>query len=138
MQFDIMGAETLLLCRCDTDHAEIITSVIDERDHEYVLGVTKPIEPLKAFLRKAIDANKDLRLARNEWKQAVGLKTFDEAVQAVASDAEYTAYTSELATQAFPGLTLRRHIAKRVVQSEVFFIGIFQGLLLANTCSSRA
>ena len=33
MQFDVMGAETLLLCRCDTDHAEFITSVVDERDH---------------------------------------------------------------------------------------------------------
>lgn len=53
MQFYIMGAETLLLCSCDTDHSAFIASVINERDREYVLGATRPLEPLKTFLGKA-------------------------------------------------------------------------------------
>jgi isocitrate lyase len=35
MQFDIMGAETLLLCRCDTDHSEFITSVVSNLHHGF-------------------------------------------------------------------------------------------------------
>jgi len=40
MTFDIMGVDIMLLVRCDSDHAESITSVLDPRDHPYVLGAT--------------------------------------------------------------------------------------------------
>ena len=53
MHFDVMSAETLLLARCDTDHAEFIASVVHERDHEYVQGATQKVEPLKDCIRGA-------------------------------------------------------------------------------------
>ncbi|KAF2123019.1 isocitrate lyase [Lophiotrema nucula] len=121
MAFDIMGAETLLLCRCDTDHSEFITSVVDKRDHEYVLGATKSIEPLQEYLQKAQEDGKDLKAARNEWKEKAGLATFDEAVKAVASDTEYKAYTSELSKLELPSLSTRRGLAAKTVKQEVFF-----------------
>lgn len=39
MQWDIMGLETLLIARTDAESAKLISSVIDTRDHEFVLGV---------------------------------------------------------------------------------------------------
>ncbi|KIV99834.1 isocitrate lyase [Verruconis gallopava] len=120
-QFDIMGAETLLLCRCDTDHSEFITSVIDERDHEYVLGATKPVEPLKSVLQRALEAGKDLTAERNAWKASAGLATFDEAVEAVAEAGEFDAYTAEISKIKFPSLATRREIASKTVKKDVFF-----------------
>ena len=121
MQFDIMGAETLLLCRCDTDHSEFITSVIDERDHEYVLGATNKVEPLKDSLVKAQAEGKDLKTARSEWKDKAGLETFDEAVKAVASDSEYSAYTAEVLKEKFRSLSARREIASKTVKQDIYF-----------------
>jgi isocitrate lyase len=121
MQFDVMGAETLLLCRCDTDHAEFITSVVDERDHEYVLGATAPVEPLKDVLSKAQAAGKDLKAERKAWMSQAGLKTFDEAVKAVASEAEYAAYETEVLKQSFRSLSARRAIADKTVKQTVAF-----------------
>ncbi|KAI0144516.1 isocitrate lyase [Xylariaceae sp. FL1272] len=121
MQFDIMGSETLLLCRCDTDHAEFITSVIDERDHEYVIGATVKVEPLKLCLSKAQAAGEDLTAARAAWMAKAGLKTFDQAVKAVASEGEYSAYSSDIAKDKFVSLTSRREIAAKSVKAEVFF-----------------
>ncbi|KND87011.1 Mitochondrial 2-methylisocitrate lyase [Tolypocladium ophioglossoides CBS 100239] len=121
MQFDLMGAETLLLCRCDTDHSEFITSVVDERDHEYVLGATSNIEPLQDCLKKAVSEGGDLTAARNEWKEKANLKTFDEAVKAIASESEYSAYSAELSKETFRSLISRRKIASRTVKQEVLF-----------------
>lgn len=121
MQFDVMGAETMLLCRCDTGHSEFITSVVDERDHEYVLGATNRIEPLKDCLHQAQIDGKDLRAARDEWKAKAGLRTFDDAVKAVASEAEYSAYATEIAKEKFRSLRIRREIASKTLKREVFF-----------------
>ncbi|KAF2023989.1 Phosphoenolpyruvate/pyruvate domain-containing protein [Setomelanomma holmii] len=97
MQFDVMGAETLLLCRCDTDHAKFITSVVDEQDHEYVQGATKKVEPLQKCLREA------------------------QAEEAVASKEELVAYNAELSKQKFTSLSGRREFASKTVGKAVFF-----------------
>jgi isocitrate lyase len=121
MQFDVMGAETLLLARCDTDHAEFITSVVDERDHEYVQGATKKVEPLQGCLRAAQAEGKDLKATRDAWKAKAEIMTFDEAVASVASKEELEAYKKELSRQKFTSLADRRAIAGRTVKQEVFF-----------------
>jgi isocitrate lyase len=121
MQFDVMGAETLLLCRCDTDHAEFITSVVDERDHEYVLGATATVKPLKDVLSKAQAEGKDLKAERKAWMAQAGLKTYDEAVKAVASEAEYAVYEAEVLKETFRSLSERRAIADKTVKQTVAF-----------------
>lgn len=121
MQFDILGTETLLLCRCDTDHADFITSVVDKRDHEYVLGATTLVEPLKDCLTLAQEAGKDLGAVRQAWKDRACLQTYDDAVKAVASAGEYEAYRSELLREDFRSLSERRDIAKKTVKGEVVF-----------------
>ncbi|ETN45989.1 isocitrate lyase [Cyphellophora europaea CBS 101466] len=84
MQIDILGAETILMCRCDTDHAGFITSVIDERDHAWVVGVTKQVEPLATVLARALKDGADYKKAQQDWIASAGLATFDEAVAAHA------------------------------------------------------
>ncbi|KAF5246461.1 hypothetical protein FANTH_6833 [Fusarium anthophilum] len=121
MQFDIMGAETLLLCRCDTDHAEFITSTIDERDHEYIVGATVAMEPLKDCLYKAQAQGKDLISARQEWKSEACLKTYDGAVKAAASESEFSAYMASIRKTKFCSLSRRRQIAAETVKQDVFF-----------------
>lgn len=121
LQYDIMGSETLLLCRCDTDHSEFITSVVDKRDHEYIIGATKPVTPLQDHIREALAQGKDYKTARSDWKSSAGLMTFDEAVKAAASESEYSAYKDELLKEKFRSLPERREIAKKTVKAEIIF-----------------
>lgn len=72
------------MCRCDTDHAGFITSVIDPRDHAFVLGATKPVEPLTAVLSRALASGEDYLQAQKDWIASAELKTFDAAVTAHA------------------------------------------------------
>lgn len=39
MQWDIMGLETLAIARTDAESAKLISSTIDTRDHDFILGV---------------------------------------------------------------------------------------------------
>lgn len=121
MSFDILGADTMLLCRCDSDHAEFITSVIDPRDHPYVLGATKDVESFNEALAAGKAAGKDYLTVKSEWKAKADLKTFDEAVKALATEEEYAAYSKQV-TDNIVSLQERRKIAADVLPGkEVFF-----------------
>ncbi|KAI0171222.1 isocitrate lyase [Pestalotiopsis sp. NC0098] len=120
MTFDIMGADTMLLCRCDSDHAEFITSVIDPRDHPYVLGATQKVPSFIQALEDGKVSGKDYLTVKAEWKAAAGLVTFDESVKAIASDEQYSSYTAELGDR-IVALQDRKAIAKRILEQEVQF-----------------
>ncbi|KAF1849555.1 uncharacterized protein K460DRAFT_354388 [Cucurbitaria berberidis CBS 394.84] len=79
-------------------------TVVDERDHEYVQGATKKVEPLQKYLQAAQAAQaegEDLKAARDDWKGKAGISTFQEAVKVVASKDEFTAYKAGLSKQRF-------------------------------------
>jgi len=121
MQIDIMGAETMLLCRCDTDHSEFITDIIDPRDHKYVQGATVPIKSLRDTLKEAAEAGPtNLLDERKKWIKSAKLCTYDEAVKVIASEAEYADYIFKIGT-GIKSLKEREAIAKEVVSKEVFF-----------------
>ncbi|CAK7246291.1 MAG: hypothetical protein STHCBS139747_007918 [Sporothrix thermara] len=123
MQFDIMGADTLLMCRCDTDRSQFITSCIDPRDHAYIVGSTvADIEPLVDAVRAGIAAGQPYTAARDAWKARAGLMTFDEAVAAQApSPAAYEAYVASGATAYGTALAERRKKAKAALGVDVVF-----------------
>ncbi len=83
-----MGADTMLLCRCDSDHAEFITSVVDPRDHPYVLGATELVESFAEAVARGRSECKDYLTVKVQWKASAKLKTIDEAVQSATTDAE--------------------------------------------------
>ena len=53
------SADTMLLCRCDVDHSEFITDVIDIRDHKYVRGATVEIKSLQETLKEVKRLSKE-------------------------------------------------------------------------------
>ncbi|KAF2448074.1 putative mitochondrial 2-methylisocitrate lyase [Karstenula rhodostoma CBS 690.94] len=120
MTFDIMGADTMLLCRCDSDNAEFISSVLDPRDHPYVLGATKSVQSFVAAINAGKESGKAYLAVKEDWKTTAGLKTFDEAVKAVATDEQYRQYVAEVANQVV-ALPQRRTIARNATGQVVFF-----------------
>ncbi|KAL5316772.1 hypothetical protein ACEPPN_015823 [Leptodophora sp. 'Broadleaf-Isolate-01'] len=121
MQIDIMGAGTMLLCHCDVDHSEFITDVIDIRDHKYVRGATIKVTSLQETLKEAAEAGSPNLLAvRAEWIKNTKLLAFDEAVKEIATEDEYTAYTSKIGN-GIKSLKYRRAAAKGAVSKDIFF-----------------
>lgn len=121
MTFDILGVDTMLLCRCDSDHAEFITSVLDPRDHPYVLGATNEVESFNEALETGKAEGKDYLTVKIEWKTKAGLMTFDEAVKAAAESGEqYSKYSAEVDGKVVP-LQKRRAIAKRHLDKDIVF-----------------
>ncbi|CAK3876274.1 isocitrate lyase [Lecanosticta acicola] len=120
MTFDILGVDTMLLCRCDSDHAEFITSVVDPRDHPFVLGATNEVESFNEALEAGKAGGKDYLTVKGEWKAKAGLMTFDQAVKAAASGEQYSKYESEVAGKIVP-LQKRRTIAKQCLGKDVTF-----------------
>lgn len=96
MTFDIMGADTMLLGRCDSDHAEFITSVLDPRDQGYVLGATKPIKSFVQAIEDGKDIGRSYVEVKAEWKFAAGTMIFDDAVKNIASKDQYKSYAAEI------------------------------------------
>ncbi|GAM37819.1 isocitrate lyase [Talaromyces pinophilus] len=130
-QIDVMGAETILLCRCDTDHSSYITSIVDSRDHTWVLGATKPVEALTTVLNRALANGEDIAATQKAWLESAELKTFDDAVASIASAAseELKAYQTAVAegttSTSCPSISERRALAKKhlpeSISSELFF-----------------
>jgi len=111
----------MLLCRCDVDHSEFISDVVDKRDHKYVQGATVPVKSLQETLKYAAEAGSgDLLSVRAEWIKDAKLCTFDEAVQAIASESEYSNYTTKVGA-GIKSIKERREIAKETVAKDVFF-----------------
>src|SRR3954447_6076563 len=50
-QWDMMGCENLVIARTDSESGKLISSAIDVRDHEFILGVAEEVEPLAETLQ---------------------------------------------------------------------------------------
>ncbi|KAF5660885.1 isocitrate lyase [Fusarium heterosporum] len=107
MTYDIMG--------CDGHGAEFIT-----RDHPYVLGATKTVTSFSETMSEAARVGKPYAVAKTEWKNAAGLMTFDQAVQALATEDQYRSYQEGLAGQTM-ALGERRRLAERLLGQTVAF-----------------
>lgn len=86
LQFDVMGAETVLVARTDAEAATLIQTNVDTRDHQFILGVTNPNlrgKALASILAEAMAAGKtgaELQAIEDNWIAMAGLKTFSECV----------------------------------------------------------
>ena len=80
-QWDLMGSENLVIARTDSESGKLLSSAIDIRDHEYILGVTEDGEPLADTLQ-AMEAQGATGEAINafeaKWVKDHELVTFDE------------------------------------------------------------
>ncbi|KAI7847266.1 isocitrate lyase [Circinella umbellata] len=84
VQYDIMGVENVVVARTDAEAATLISSNVDSRDHEFVVGATNPhLEPLALVMTEAEKQGKSgaaLQQIEDDWIQKAGLKRFGAAV----------------------------------------------------------
>ena len=84
MQWDIMALETLLIARTDAESASLISSTIDGRDHQFVLGVESTGEDVPGLAESIARAEREgksgdeINKIEEEWTAAHELVTFDE------------------------------------------------------------
>ena len=83
MQFDIMGLETLLIARTDSESAKLISSTADGRDHEFVLGVAgaKGMVGLAETIARAEgegQGGEAINALEESWMSGIELVTFDQ------------------------------------------------------------
>lgn len=85
MQWDIMGLETLLIARTDAESAKLISSVIDIRDHEFILGVETegqeelvPLSEQIALAESSGASGKEIDAIEKKFTDSIKLVTFDQ------------------------------------------------------------
>lgn len=129
-QWDIMGCETLLLARTDSESGRLISSNIDMRDHEFILGVADPsVKPLAEAIQsmEAQGASaSEIDLFEAKWVRNTKLVTFDEAAVAHMQKEgvpqgkidEYAQATRENRDM---GITTRQTLAAHYAKTPVYF-----------------
>lgn len=131
-QWDVMGTETMLLARTDSESGKLISSAIDVRDHEFILGVADPsVAPLAETLQDmeaAGASGAEVDKFEVAWVKKTKLVSFDEAAVAHlkaegVSDADIASYEAAVAANRDMGITHRRALANKFVQPghEVYF-----------------
>ncbi|KAL6903276.1 methylisocitrate lyase [Trichoderma evansii] len=129
-QWDVMGSENLVIARTDSESGRLISSAIDVRDHEFILGVADPsIEPLAETLQDmeakgATGAEIDAFEAK--WVKSSTLVTFDEAAVAHmkkegVSQAKIDEYLSATSLDRDMGISRRRALASQFTETPVYF-----------------
>ncbi|GAA5798006.1 isocitrate lyase [Helicostylum pulchrum] len=83
-QYDIMGVENVVVARTDAEAATLITSNIDHRDHEFLVGSTNSdLKPLASVMQEAelkgLQGHQ-LQAVEDEWVAHAGLKRYGTAV----------------------------------------------------------
>lgn len=80
-QWDLMGCENLVIARTDSESGKLISSAIDVRDHEFILGVAEEVEPLAETLQ-AMEREgatpAEIDAFEMNWVKEHKLVTFDE------------------------------------------------------------
>ncbi|CAG9940943.1 unnamed protein product [Clonostachys rosea f. rosea IK726] len=129
-QWDVMGCENLVLARTDSESGKLISSAIDVRDHEFILGVTDPsVQPLAETIQ-AMEAKgaagSEIDAFEAKWVKESKLVTFDEAAVAHMKDkgvaqAKIDEYLAATAEDRDMGITRRRALASHYAGSPVYF-----------------
>ncbi|KXL50395.1 hypothetical protein M433DRAFT_61354 [Acidomyces richmondensis BFW] len=127
-QWDLMGVENLVIARTDSESGKLLSSAIDMRDHEYILGVTDTnVEPLAETLQTMEQAGapaSEINEFEAKWVKEHKLVTFDEAAEAHirASGKDPQVYLSQVQGEGrnVP-LFQRRKLAAEIACSPVSF-----------------
>ncbi|KAG5949095.1 hypothetical protein E4U53_006041 [Claviceps sorghi] len=129
-QWDVMGCENLVIARTDSESGKLLSSAIDARDHEFILGVADAsIEPLAEAIQ-AMESKgatgSQIDAFEAKWVKEAKLVTFDDAAVAhmhnegVSQDriSEYVKATSKNPNM---GITRRRTLAAHYGKTPVYF-----------------
>lgn len=123
-QWDMMGCENLVIARTDSESGKLLSSAVDVRDHEYILGVTEDTEPLAEVLQEmelSGAAGPEVDKFESEWVKKHRLVTFDEAVEAhiKAEGGDATEYLAKTKENRNLSLSKRRKLSSQYTKSPV-------------------
>ena len=119
-QWDVMGTENLVIARTDSESGKLLSSSIDVRDHEFILGVADPTVESLAETLAAMEAKgasgPEIDAFEANWVKSTKLVTFDEAAiahfEALKLDASVIQkYKDAVAADRDMGITARRRLA---------------------------
>ncbi|KAK4464594.1 putative mitochondrial isocitrate lyase [Cladorrhinum samala] len=122
-QWDVMGTENLVIARTDSESGKLISSSIDVRDHEFILGVADPSVGSLAETLAAMEAKgasgQEIDAFEAQWVKSTKLMTFDEAAllhfEVQGADKSKTAeYRQAVASNRNLGISERRRLAESI------------------------
>lgn len=128
-QWDVMGCENLVIARTDAESGKLLSSAIDVRDHEFILGVTEDAEPLAETLQ-AMElsgaSGPEIDAYEAQWVKSHKLCTFDEAAvvqmeKEGTAKSQIEAYQKAVKDNPDMSLTKRRETADQYTQTPVKF-----------------
>ncbi|KAK8016763.1 isocitrate lyase [Apiospora rasikravindrae] len=124
-QWDVMGSENLILARTDSESGRLISSAIDVRDHEFILGVAEEgIAPLAETLQEmeaAGASGAEIDAFEAEWVKSTKLVSFDEAAvaqllkQGIPQTKIDSGYTAIVEANRDMGINKRRELANSLL-----------------------
>ncbi|KAK3695824.1 isocitrate lyase [Podospora appendiculata] len=119
-QWDVMGTENLVIARTDSESGKLLSSSIDVRDHEFILGVAdRSIASLAetlAEMEASGASGAEIDAFEANWVKTTKLVTFDEAAAAhfdslSLSPDTISKYTAAVKANPNLGITARRALA---------------------------
>ncbi|GAM90687.1 hypothetical protein ANO11243_087320 [Dothideomycetidae sp. 11243] len=129
-QWDMMGCENLVIARTDAESGKLISSAIDARDHEFILGLAESdVEPLAETLHRMEHegaSGPEIDAFEAQWVKQHKLVTFDEAaiahIKASSSDSnKVSEYEKHVSANRDTPLHGRRKLAASLAGSPVAF-----------------
>ncbi|KAL7621027.1 mitochondrial 2-methylisocitrate lyase [Parahypoxylon ruwenzoriense] len=129
-QWDVMGTENLVIARTDSESGKLISSAIDVRDHEFILGVAEegsaPLAEVLQEMEAAGAPGPEIDAFEAEWVKKTRLVTFDEAAveqmksQGVSQE-KIDSYLRAVKADRNMGITKRRELANQYTGKPVAF-----------------
>lgn len=122
-QWDVMGVETLVIARTDSESGKLLSSSIDVRDHEFILGVSDPATPPLAETLTSMESRgasgAEIDAFEATWVKSTPLVTFDEAAIAhlTSHNVDPTPYTQAVTANRDMGVSARRALAASLLPS---------------------
>lgn len=129
MQWDIMGSENLVVARTDSESGKLLSDTIDYRDHEFILGVAEPVEPLANTLQDMESSGAsgaEIDKFEAAWVKSTELMTFDEAAvkhfkKQGVSQSHIDEYLHKTSSNRDLSIFKRRQLARKYTDKDVFF-----------------
>lgn len=129
-QWDVMGTENLVIARSDSESGKLISSAVDVRDHEFILGVAEegkaPLAEVLQEMEAAGAPGSEIDIYEAEWTKNTRMVTFDEAAveqmksQGVSQD-KIDSYTRAVQEDRNMGITKRRELANQYASKPIVF-----------------
>jgi isocitrate lyase len=129
-QWDVMGCENLVIARTDSESGKLLSSAIDVRDHEFILGIAEEgIEPIAETIQAmelAGATGSEIDIFEADWVKKTNLMTFDEAAvehfkREGVAQSEIDKYLQTTKDNRDMSITKRQQLAGQFTEKAVYF-----------------